>query len=254
MYANRNRKANRSVPTFAEDQDFKKRSPIAKRSSSISAAFGTPSVPRSVYDPIVFPFVGPNPIIDVVRQAVSIDERRCFYQDNLFGKPERQQDIRQVWFSGVHSDVGGSYPEKDGALSKIPFEWMFVEAAKAGLALDPAKVETVLGLANAFPHIKGLPNYVQGDPNGQLHKSLYGPWWIIELLPQRDPHRNGRGWNIPLGRRRTIPAGSFIHECVLESKWQPTILLDHYQVEPWTKFCPESKPVEMYAYSHSGAD
>ena len=98
----------------------------------------------------------------------------------------------------------GSYPEQQSALSKIPLEWMFVEAAKAGLEIDVPKAETVLALANAFPQVHGLPNYVAADPNGCLHKSLKGLWWILEFLPQQDPHINGRGWYLPLGRRRTI--------------------------------------------------
>jgi len=255
MYSKRSREAKHDKLTFDEDQAFKWQFSHTKEVRiRFCGLWDTVSSYGWIYDPIELPFVGTNPIIDTIRHAVSIDERRCFYQDNLFGKPDGQQDIRQVWFSGVHSDVGGSYPEKESALSKIPLEWMFVEAAKAGLALDTAKVETVLGLANAFPQVKGLPCYVQADPNGQLHKSLYGPWWILELLPQRDPHIKGRGWNIPLGRRRTIPAGSLIHKSVLESKWQPNVLPRHHQVEPWTKFRLESDPVEVHAYAHSGAD
>src|SRR6267154_6235451 len=30
-----------------------------------------------------------------------------------------QQDVKEVWFAGVHSDVGGSYPEPESQLSKI---------------------------------------------------------------------------------------------------------------------------------------
>jgi uncharacterized protein (DUF2235 family) len=63
-----------------------------------------------------------NPIIQRGRHAVSIDERRCFYRDNLYGEPVKVevpvalastpavatipeiQDVLQVWFSGVHSD------------------------------------------------------------------------------------------------------------------------------------------------------
>ena len=49
------------------------------------------------------------------------------------GDPLTEQDLRQVWFRGVHSDVGGSYPEKQSGLAKIALEWMMVEAERAGL-------------------------------------------------------------------------------------------------------------------------
>ena len=50
-----------------------------------------------------------------------------------------------MWFAGVHSDVGGSYPEAESGLSKIALRWMLCEAQSAGLLLDPQKVIDVLG-------------------------------------------------------------------------------------------------------------
>src|ERR1700744_3745889 len=60
-----------------------------------------------------------NPCVRIFRQAAAIDERRCLFglkkgdQPQVF-KPVRfndvndtAQDIKQVWFAGVHSDVGG---------------------------------------------------------------------------------------------------------------------------------------------------
>jgi T6SS, Phospholipase effector Tle1-like, catalytic domain len=43
----------------------------------------------------------------------------------------------EVWFAGVHSDVGGSYPESESQLSQIALKWMLCEAALAGLLVDP---------------------------------------------------------------------------------------------------------------------
>lgn len=53
-------------------------------------------------------------------------------------KPRGNMDLKQVWFIGAHSDVGGSYKqEKDGsALSYIPLKWMVNEAQKAGLSVE----------------------------------------------------------------------------------------------------------------------
>ena len=36
-----------------------------------------------------------------------------------------------MWFSGFHSDVGGSYSESEAGLSKVSFEWILVEGQKA---------------------------------------------------------------------------------------------------------------------------
>jgi uncharacterized protein (DUF2235 family) len=72
----------------------------------------------------------------VVRHAISIDERRAFFRQNLFGTPHapQQQDIKEIWFAGVHSDVGGSYLESERQLSKISLQWMVATARRPRLA------------------------------------------------------------------------------------------------------------------------
>jgi hypothetical protein len=126
--------------------------------------------------------------------AILIHERRCYYRDNLRGKPIGEQDIEQVWFGGVHSDVGGSYEEKESGLSKIALEWMLVEAMKAGLIVQPTKVSVILTGAPILPPVPGLPHYAKPDENSCLHTSLHGLWWVFELLPHRNPHRHGKRW------------------------------------------------------------
>ena len=75
--------------------------------------------------------------VEIARHAVSIDERRADFKPTLWGKKEAI-DIRQVWFAGVHSDVGGGYdPTDDGkVLSDIPLAWMAREANAAGLEFE----------------------------------------------------------------------------------------------------------------------
>jgi len=207
-----------------------------------------------VNSPIELRFNGQNPIIRTGRHAVSIHEKRCCFQDNLWGEalPAQGdypgQDIRQVWFTGVHSDVGGSYLESESGLSKVSFEWMLVEAVAQGLQVDSERAEIVLGRA-AQPAC--LPAYVKPDPKGEQHRSLKGSWWLAELFPRR---RKGR-WGLPLGRWvRTIPNDAFIHESVLESGAQVNFP-KHYSVEEWMPYtAPASTPaaVEM-AMSPMGA-
>ena len=35
--------------------------------------------------------------------------------------------LKQVWFAGCHSDIGGSYPEAESRLSDIALDWMIQE-------------------------------------------------------------------------------------------------------------------------------
>ena len=72
-----------------------------------------------IYNAVEFPYTATNPDIAIVRHATSIDERRAFFRQNLFSDLHSNQDLAQVWFAGVHSDVGGSYPEPESQLSKL---------------------------------------------------------------------------------------------------------------------------------------
>jgi uncharacterized protein (DUF2235 family) len=237
MYARRSRQAKHGKITFAPDTAFQWQfSHVNDVRIHFCGLWDTVSSYGWVYDPIQLPFLGSNPIINTGRQSISIDERRCFYQDNLWGEPLPGQDIRQVWFSGVHSDVGGSYPEPESGLSKITLEWMLIQAVRAGLKIDPRRAETVLGSKPPVPEIDGLPKYVQPNNDACIHKSLHGPWWALEVLPHRDPHAKGKGWYLPLGQHRRIPAHSRIHESVPTGNRTPANLPADYQIEPWERF------------------
>ena len=77
--------------------------------------------------------------VSFARHALAIDERRVDFQPTLW-EPNDGVDLKQVWFSGVHTDVGGSYaPDKvtKTVASDIPLEWMLNEAKVAGLKLEP---------------------------------------------------------------------------------------------------------------------
>jgi len=171
-----------------------------------------------------------NPSVQTFRQAISIDERRCMfrlkkwddpqtYKHNRFNDAHAEpQDILQVWFAGVHADIGGGYPEKESGLSKYPLLWMIDEATKCGLQVNQA---TVNQLAWGIQR-KGSPySYVVPDVRGDLHTSLSGAWWILEYLPKSAKYREWPerqvyfGWYIPDGEPRLIPDGAVIHESAL---------------------------------------
>src|SRR5262249_4316372 len=153
-----------------------------------------------------------NPSVACVRHAVALDERRCFYRTNLWGKNtsanapgENGQDVKEVWFAGVHSDVGGGYPPADSMLWKCSFAWMVQEAGAAGLKLDSRGVDEFLGPATARAEWSKT----------SAHQSLTGPWWLCELLPKKywDDHVTPPcyRYKIPLGQPRQVPAGAQLH-------------------------------------------
>jgi hypothetical protein len=72
-------------------------------------------------------------------QALSIDERRAEFPPTLWTNPAPGQTLEQVWFSGVHCDVGGGYADDSNgtALSDITLAWMISKATARGLVIDP---------------------------------------------------------------------------------------------------------------------
>lgn len=80
--------------------------------------------------------IGAN--VRIARHALAIDELRSDFEPTVW-LPRDNLDLKQVWFAGAHSDVGGSYEPDDGGtlLSDIPLGWMMNEAAAAGLAIEP---------------------------------------------------------------------------------------------------------------------
>jgi uncharacterized protein (DUF2235 family) len=122
-----------------------------------------------------FPHTQHNPEVTCVRHAVSIDERRSTFRQNQMFPMPATQDVKNVFFAGVHSDVGGGYPPEESGLAKIAFEWMIREARNRGLDVDDAALDRELvGLGTTPP-----------DPCSPLHKSLRSFWWLAELLPMR---------------------------------------------------------------------
>jgi uncharacterized protein (DUF2235 family) len=63
---------------------------------------------------------------------VAIDEQRMLFQPTLFNHDKR---VKEVWFAGVHSDVGGGFWHD--ALSDTALKFMLSEAERHGLARLP---------------------------------------------------------------------------------------------------------------------
>jgi uncharacterized protein (DUF2235 family) len=73
--------------------------------------------------------------------ALAIDERREDFKPTLWEQqPDAgEQKLEQVWFTGVHCNVGGGY--LDSELSDIAFLWMQEKAKACGLAFDQAYID-----------------------------------------------------------------------------------------------------------------
>lgn len=77
----------------------------------------------------------PSPLVKRGAHALAIDEHRHDFTPTFWtGAAPPGTSIRQVWFAGAHSDVGGGYRTR--SLADIPLVWMAKQAEAAGLALD----------------------------------------------------------------------------------------------------------------------
>ena len=127
--------------------------------------------------------------------ALALDEKRKKLIPCLWEETHAQpgQTIEQVWFAGVHADVGGGYAD-DCGLSNIALRWLLKKAQRCGLKLNK----------QAFANIRGNPLSAQ-------HESYVGFWRALGT------------------HKRPVAEGSKIHKSVKERigkiDYQPTTAL-----------------------------
>lgn len=115
------------------------------------------------------------------RHAMAVDEDRADFPKVGWGSQKAHDDTRdrkpawlkQVWFAGCHSDIGGSYPEAESRLSDIALDWMVEELRDCvpTIRLNDA-------MLHRFP-----------DPRGLQHREdeLFRFWFIV--IPWRKTPR-----------------------------------------------------------------
>lgn len=130
---------------------------------------GALGIPTHVLGSVVnsqygFHDTSPSRIVKHGCHALAIDEERDEFVPTLWtGTAPAGSLIEQVWFSGVHSDVGGGY--NDRGLADIPLLWMAQRAAADGLAIDWSV----------------LPDPHRLDPLSSQHDSRQG-WAVKDRL------------------------------------------------------------------------
>ncbi|MER5753348.1 DUF2235 domain-containing protein [Streptomyces sp. NPDC002088] len=120
-----------------------------------------------------------------VRHAVSIDEKRRPYREYLVTSGGTEQavpgSVEQVWFAGVHSDVGGTF-EDDPRLATLALKWIVDGALASGLLLKAGAYARQLTV-------------VPEDALGTVHRM----GWVWALLTYR---------------HRRLPPAAHVHESV----------------------------------------
>ncbi len=127
----------------------------------------------------LFHDTAPSKIIRHARHAVSIDENRQDFEPALWtAKPGI--DLEQVWFAGVHTDVGGGYAER--GLGDCAGKWLAGEAQKFGLAFEPHFIKNLKPDHRGKQHneYKGFYRAMRRSDTREvapvLHRSVHKRW------------------------------------------------------------------------------
>ena len=104
--------------------------------------------------------------VKTARQALSIDDPRRTFHPKVWTETGDTDRIRQVWFAGVHSNVGGGYPKQGMSLEAL--DWMMAEAEQAGLRFVPTDRRSVVDRRNVNDKLydprTGLASFYRFEP------------------------------------------------------------------------------------------
>jgi uncharacterized protein (DUF2235 family) len=136
------------------------------------AAYGMPideiaTFINAVVWPLDLPNLALHPRVQRAAHALALDDERSTFHPKLWDPDPR---IAQVWFAGMHSDVGGGYP--DQGLAHISLTWMLAQAQAADLRFAPAIREQQQALA---------------DENGPMNDSRHGLAGYYRYKPRELP-------------------------------------------------------------------
>ncbi|KAK7442750.1 hypothetical protein VKT23_015997 [Stygiomarasmius scandens] len=151
------------------------------------------------------------------RHALALDERRVKflpeYANGSRGPPFGDNRVKEVWFAGSHSDIGGGNTLNPDLNKFGPaLRWMSYEAISHGLKMEAYRGE--------WEPLKP-------------QESLNWFWWILELLPiawllykagesmgseTTKQNKESTVWRPHSGRSRLVQPGQLIHESVLKDR------------------------------------
>jgi uncharacterized protein (DUF2235 family) len=124
-----------------------------------------------------------NPGVTHVRHALALDEKRSWFQCTTWGgldrdrnqrdgrrpdclrawkpEPNPEQTVKEVWFHGCHSDIGGGGGCRERRNAEVTLRWMLREAREAGLALNA----------------EGAALVAASDPTGEIKPTESWTFW-----------------------------------------------------------------------------
>ena len=151
----------------------------------------------------------PAACVKNARQALAVDEPRFDFRPEVWKRHRSGQTLKQRWFAGAHSNVGGGLV--DDGLANLAFHWMLDEARAYGLAVDKGFVSHYRGFADdklypSSPLYRFL-DWIRGR-HGRGKRQLTGDEMsldrsVIQRI-QADPKKFGRLGGQPYRPRNVL--------------------------------------------------
>lgn len=125
--------------------------------------------------------------LEYAYHALALDEARKAFSPTIWESPKDNSQtnlkaLKQCWFPGVHSNVGGGY--QDTSIADITLAWMMTQLGRH-LAFDEEYLLRQRELNESFYTKKGLP--VQSWAMGQIKRSDAGPLNSVTGRQTRSP-------------------------------------------------------------------
>ncbi len=166
------------------------------------------------------------------RHALALDEYRASFSPTLWTDVDQRESVKQAWFPGAHSDVGGGYVQK--GLSDSALKWMMDEAATQGLKLDPQMVAQVAPDFHDVVHDSAtglfakLPTQPRNIPNFPAPKDNADP-----AAGNDDPSELLH--DSAVQRHQNPPIAQAIYHPTIRLKVGEKTKVDVYAIEPWNR-------------------
>ena len=157
--------------------------------------------------------------------ALAIDERRKPFAPTLWQQPAEDLGrnwLEQAWFPGVHSNVGGGYP--DSSLSDIALRWMIDRVTqRCGLQVDE----------------QFLSRITAPSPMGELYDSMNFGYHVLGALERQIDAR------ALANQRRGVHTWEYVHQSAQHRLTETASLASAYRPSNLAAYLerPQPRPV-----------
>jgi len=172
------------------------------------------------------------------RHAVALDEKRDSFSPTLWNNIKDRKYVKQIWFPGVHCNVGGGYV--DTKLADIALNWMIKEATDVGLNFK-----------------KGITKQIKPNSQGILYDSVNDFYKYLGTTPR----------SIPLIIKKNVD--KVLHGSVMDRQSKPPIesvdyhptkflkngdslVCSIYAIDPWNSTGIYLKAGKTYLFEANG--